>query len=884
MKESLSTAYVSCTFLLSFQSKLSKLRNPQLVTAYALPPHISFTSPPHSLFRKGQSKRYGTRHTYVATAATGGEKAQIICFTEQVRRDGSTDTEKTTYTVPKQDDEIAAIESVLLSGDATKSGSHDILVVFASGHVVCLSADLQTSRWTSELGKDVLRTEYITLTTAKAAISGLLRSRQDIVALLDPTLEANAEALALIPVLCAVSKLADGSRALGLFHIQPRSADTITSRLLPLKSLLAWELPCPSKPAAEAAAAYNLHASTGILHQLIDGHIYSYDFSSTLSKLYSDFTIPSANIDSFLRIAADLVLTTSDKSLGIFDVKYNSVQAVLPLAQDAALVGESKKRKHADQEVMGQAASLPSLVCYLSESGLAVGISGQELVGMQITETAARKRFKAHDTLLIDAVGKGIDSDALKRADRSLEWEKRKQKLDKYASRGKVANFENLLATHMAIELEKSGKKEAEKASKEDQAEGTEAGEDAELRKWILPEALTDVERTQFRPCALYALRKIFGRVKPELSSVTGPRQPSLEIIFFPPNVFQWLLLAGYVTKESIRRSLLEDSSQTLDIAMSIEDGDIVRAIVQFDPELHILSAVLNSGHFLPVGEVVQAIRVLMQSLDDRPEADKVAGLLTDGKEAAEDKMDVELDSELDAAAHDLDYALSILNNGVAIRGHNLRPALIRLHTFPAPVIASTLRNMLRRRELESLIRLLHEEMRNGGWTSPYDFGDSENSDETDDQAVAIIASLLGCALDAIGAGAWLAAVGDTADDESSEEIIQNLLHDTSEALNGFWEARFMRGLLSEFLRYASNVPKSHKPSNEKLQKQGKPFLQEMVADDALPMLPLGGKVDLGVETTKRGKGGKKEERSAREIGMLISKRVPKYSLERIVI
>jgi hypothetical protein len=56
------------------------------------------------------------------------------------------------------------------------------------------------------------------------------------------------------------------------------------------------------------------------------------------------------------------------------------------------------------------------------------------------------------------------------------------------------------------------------------------------------------------------------------------------------------------------------------------------------------------------------------------------------------------------------------------------------------------------------------------------------------------------------------------------------------------------------------------------------------VKEDDLPMLPLGGRGDMGIEKTKQGKGGRREERSKREIGMLISKKVPKYSFERIVI
>jgi hypothetical protein len=92
-----------------------------------------------------------------------------------------------------------------------------------------------------------------------------------------------------------------------------------------------------------------------------------------------------------------------------------------------------------------------------------------------------------------------------------------------------------------------------------------------------------------------------------------------------------------------------------------------------------------------------------------------------------------------------------------------------------------------------------------------------------------------------------------------------------------------MRGLLSEFLRFASTLPKSYKPSSRTLEKQRKPFAVSG-PEDELPMLPLGAKTDMGVEKTKAGKGGKKVERSKREIGMLISKRVPKYSFERIVI
>ncbi|KAI2474570.1 hypothetical protein Ptr902_14024 [Pyrenophora tritici-repentis] len=207
-------------------------------------------------------------------------------------------------------------------------------------------------------------------------------------------------------------------------------------------------------------------------------------------------------------------------------------------------------------------------------------------------------------------------------------------------------------------------------------------------------------------------------------------------------------------------------------------------------------------------------------------------------------------------------------------------------------MISSTLRSVLPRRDLESLIRLLHLELKNGGWSSPLGFVDPESSgiesegEDPDDHAVSIIASLLSSTLDAIGAGAWLASVSTLSASESGEDMLKSLNRDASIALSGFFEAHFIRGLLSEFLRYASTVPAPKKPSNKQLELQGKPFsvTGKLNGEEDLPMLPLGAKAEQGVEKMKNGKGGKKEQRSKREMGMLISKRVPKYSFERIVV
>ncbi|KAF2794292.1 hypothetical protein K505DRAFT_304298 [Melanomma pulvis-pyrius CBS 109.77] len=906
------------------------LQNPQLVTSYALPPQTSFATAPYSLYRKGSSKNPSHRFTYACiTQSASGEKPQLVCFAEKIQNDAATNTVKFLHTISNPADRVISIESIPISaGGSAKDGSHDVLVVFDNGQVTCLSSDLGILRWEANLRTYSPRgqpngpeLEYITLSTAKAVIHGLLRSREDVAVILDPTLEGKAEVLDLTQVLCVVSRHSTGLRTMSLFQLQTRSPDLSATHLPPLKHLLTWTLPSSTSLSISNTPTYSLHPTSGVLHQLVDGGIISYDFSGTMPNVSSELTVPSSSIDSFLHISSDLLFTISRDKCSILDVKFNSIQALLPLELKLSTSNDSKKRKHAEADLVKQSVTMPNLVAYFADIGLAVGILDQEVIGIQLGGSLARKRQKKSGTLLINSIGKGIPSESaaskptgnfinstpLKDSLQWKDWQKRVTKLDKYASKGKVAKFEELFAADLGFQLatpdadnDSSSRMDLENGversllmngvgSKLDVVETQGDSPETHLRKWDFPTVISDAQRCRHRHQATYALSRIFSWAAKKSSSAQDSHH-ALKVEFFPPNIFQWLLLSGYMTKESIRRSVLEQEPNTLETVTSIADGDIVKAIVEFDPELHILSAILNHGHFLPVGEVVQAIKILIQSLDDHPESETLPKLLTNGTEPSEDEMDVDLASELEAANHDLDHALSILDNGLFTRSHTLRPALIRLHTFPAPAVSSALRSMLPRRELESLVRLLHLELKNGGWTSQYDFADSETSpveaasEDPDDHAVAIIASLLSCTLDAIGAGAWLASVGGSKSDESTEETIKDLYEDTSEALNGFWEARYMRGLLSEFLRYAANISKSQKPTNKSLENKGKPFAVNVATDEVLPMLPLGGKVDLGIEKTKAGKGGKKEERSAREIGMLISKRVPKYSFERIVI
>ncbi|PVI02398.1 hypothetical protein DM02DRAFT_717373 [Periconia macrospinosa] len=891
------------------------IQNPHLATSYALPPQTSFLSAPYSIYRKGNSKSSPRRFTYAFIRdSTPGAKAQLVCFTEEIRKDNASDIVKTSYTPSISNHKIVAIDALpVKAGGSQQVASHDVLVVFDNGDTICLSSNLESVRWVANLKnlspshESKLKIAHVTLSTAKSATHGLLRNRQDIAALVNPSLDEQSDLLDLAQVICVVYQESNSAPSLGLFHISPRSPDIATSHTSPIKHLNSWSLPFPSTVSLEDVSdlSYTVHANTGALHVLYNGELLSFDLTGTLPKLSSNLNVPG--VSTFVRISQDLLFTTSPKVCQIVDTKYTSIQAELPLvAGPPALPKDSRKRKHADPDTAEEDRIAPALISYYADLGLVVGTRDAEIVGFQLEANASRKRIKTEGTRLIDSLGKGIKPviDDIKSSEHERQkWQDKMAKLDKYASKGKIARFESLIANDLGIELEKGANGPEDAASTADAdgvqdestmvngngstQESTKTEHDSvdELpRKWRIPRSIPEGQRLRYKRYALYALSRIFRWVD---SSSSEGLQGTLGVDFFPPNVFQWILQSGYLTKESIRRAMLDDPTSSLSLTTPFRDGEIIRAIVDFDPELHILSAILNHGHYLPIGEVVQAIKLLMQSMDDQPATEDITRLLTNGDTSTTNAMDVDIASEMEAASNEIQRAQAMLENGLTVRSSTLRPALIRLHTFPTPLISATLRAMLPRHDLESLIRLLHHEFRNGGWTSPYNFTEAEapsgnlQSEQADDSAVAIVASLLSSTLDAIGPATWLTAIGGSSE-ETTEELIFDLLEDTSIALNGFWEATYIRGLVSELLRYASKVPKSKKPGQQALQDKGQPFALDLTPDE-LPMLPVGAKPDMGVEKA-RTKGGRKKERSAREMGMLISQRVPKYSFERIVI
>ncbi|KAJ9660740.1 hypothetical protein H2201_006819 [Coniosporium apollinis] len=903
-------------------------------------------------------------------AGSAGEpRPQVVCFAENVKRASAGDPAKTSYTLPKPSGPVVSVD-VLANNTRTQPGdaTQDVLVIHADGQVVCLSADLTTERWSENLSslsrsqgssqeKDGISVEHISYTEAAAARKGLLKGREDVIALLDPTSDGDSGLLEATRLLCVVTAETQSAvtkpqpRKLHLYALRPRSPDSSTSRRPAMQHLLTWDLPTPHVRNHDPARQplYNIHALSGMLHQLLAGTITTYDLSGTIPRISSELGDDASSFQCFVRLSSSLLLASSPTTCGIYDVKYDSVQAVIPLGSDAEATASNKRKQGNSAANNGSL----DLLTYFGDIGLAVGLADDELVGINIgTGVVPSKRTRTAEGLLIDSIGRGIGKKSTrteKTRPRTLAqplkdcllgptglldttWQEKQAGLDRHLENGDIDEFEKLFAESVGIPLAENtlanggdappkglpnGIKQPCRANGDiqsdsgvgadgDRVDGTSPvlensapvlAEERPLPDWQFPNHISSRYRQAHRHKALYALRKIFSQIPSSDGSFQEEEHMpgSITIQFYPPNVFHWLVISGFLTPDMVTQAL-RTSSDASHSSTSVASPDIISAIVEYDPEMHLLYSILDGPSHLDISQTTKAIQLLIRSLDNKPIPASTPLLLTNGTTSVadhtnNDENDADLAEAEDAASLDLDHALSTLEDGLAIRSRSLRTALTKLHSFPASHVASALRTTLSHHEIIFLIQILRIELADGGWTARYiDAGPSGRTDEAgdpSDRGIVIIAELLNCALDAIGVAGWLVS-GLNAADGGAEDLLHSLRLEISAALEGTHEASFMRGLLDDFCRYGAKKQRTPGlPSARAQRRKGKPVTVALAtAEEAAErrILPLGFKVESKVPETKVSAGGQVKVKSKREIGYEISRKVGKYSFERIVI
>lgn len=838
-----------------------------------------------------------------------GKNVDVVCFTEETlseTSDLSADQQlKSTYSLQKPESAVFSIHALPSHSDNEELASAlDLGIVYHDGSVECLAGDLSLRRWRADtshalaLGQGTvaetpIKVEHATVTDVSTARRGILKNREDALALIgDASTETNTQLLVLV-----TSPTSDYTKHFHVLALPSTSKDRLSSAHHGLRHLLTYYLPASGTGAvASARSDYLLQTSGGKLHQLSSGTVITYDLTGTVPRELSRLQPRNSAYSSFVRISPALLLAADSASCGLYDTKYSSVQALLPLGPDSVeMTGGKRKTVEAPSSVNSL-----DFISYFSDLGLAVALTGNAIVGLQVNIAApASKKSKMNPSLLISSLGKGMgkpssvtQGSGVSDASREELLGKWKEVVDAYIAESAISGLERFIATDLQVSSKKTrrgrhdrGNPDADKI--EEAGAVTQNGDDEETMQeddkvsqpWALHNISALIQKTDRRK-ALYILGKMFAWAE----SSDRDDQGSIAVAIFVPNIFRWLALTGYMSSSMVERALCE-AHTTQSTSARVLPGDIMKAFNELDPALHIMHEWLSWPVHLDIEEVVFGLRSLIESIEG-PNPAAVNRFITNGKtEDATVNGDVDstIQYESEAAEVDLAVALSALNDGLDVRSSSFHTIFTRLRAFPASATTKVFRSLLTPSQTVFFIQVLRIELAHGGWTSRYIDAEIEQAEDgtQSNNSIDIIASLLSTAIDSIGTSGWLVALsGDS--NLGTDEMIATLKAEISAALDGCHQVCALKIYLNDFEQYSNTIQAQEKASAKKVHPVRAPGIEAalQVVD---PMVPLGFKVPAPISKTMMKNGGLREQKKSKSrLGKDISMRVGKYSLDRI--
>lgn len=858
--------------------------------------------------------------------------ARLICYENSYQNLGTSASTSTDATLPSSTP-VKLVEAVALQ-QITESDtqSHQLIILQQDGALSCYSQKLGKLLWNTELNSlptaadafdlsEDFRIDHAELTTLEVAQQGLLKGRPDALAVLSSSNDLSTPVLVVLGTSPSLRYPDNLDLDMHIYSLPTKFSDARSlSKRLP-QQILSWSLPREAKRTQETKSEYVLASSTGLLTELCDGKTITYNLSG-LSPRLADSYFSNNHPGAAIRISPSLLLTASSSIYAVYDSKFGSVLASHSITGLPST--PSKKRKS-----MESYSSTPtSFVGYFVKSGIAVALRGDDLVAIQIGAEAKSAKRQKTGTLLVDSLGKGslpsrsADlSNGIKKSHSAKRKREAKEEgaflfvsseLDELIEQNDVDEFERKFAAAVHINIEND-----EANGNAEATSGTNS-----TTQWSFPSQDQLHSFPPSRPEALYALSRIFESTttaeEREQLGGSSSTQP-IRLKFYPDNVFSWLVHTGQLRADLIQRALAQyyGSEQT------VPHGAVVQALAEFEPSLGLVHYLLIHHPHPDVDELVTAVKVIVNSLDDstmpQPEqkvvldkefanAATTAGALTNGvtgltngdvsmtnghaKEDEEEEEDSIADAEMDDIDDMVEQARELLDEGLPIRGESLRQALTKLNLLSTTVITKHLRAKLSLHELVFLIHILRLDLEQGGWTSRYG-GEEETdfldiADEPSNRAITVLTNMMSCAVDALGMRGWVTASASQPID-SIDETLDLLRAEISATLEGVHEATFCHGVLADFLRHHYKRTKSFIGNGTEVEmeerwKAGKTVIVEKRPSAHLPV-GLGVEeleIKQKVELEKRHLSGVTRIKRPGEIGKEIRRGLPVYVFERI--
>ena len=787
---------------------------------------------------------------------------------------------------------IIHVEALIDDGDIEEGSNLKLIVIHADGEVRCFSEELERELWSARISgsagdgtaTDVQIEKAYTMRLDQAQ-KALLRGREDILA--TSALEERHNPMNVLALFTRHSVGRDRSLSLMVMKIgglgSHKQALNI-ARDKPLQEIARTVIPEPRRM-RKVVNHLSFYPASGALYQSSPDCLLVYDLSAMMARLAHNIELNLDDIADCLPIAPTLVMVSTASTISIADIKYSSILAQYSLTKTPLAVGSISLKKRQQHDV---APPTVQLLSYFVSRDIVVARQGRHLIGLQLTNPTLNgngSRKRKHDILLNRSIGRGSLSARKMRKPNSFvqkglysfgrplaqapiddAWEEYRMLLDQSFAQGKYDAIERMLDTE--FRAAKSGQICGRKAS------GTTRSESS---------ARTGPERRKID----YLLSKLFSVQDdyPYPAPHSRGSERMLRITNLPHRIYCWLIQEYYLSTETVEAALRHEGRLAANERLRPEA--VFEALAQQDPSLETTLLLLHSLAPLTAPEVVSALR---HSITLTADSSSVK-LISDGHIPNFHSSDVDLGTGSQSAELQDSHALSNLQTERSKVIHEVfLTSMKRLYRFSPHTVSKALKLAFSRSELHSLVDLLRMELSGNGWLSSYFDGRLHSSSEgrADATQVSVIAHVLNCVIDSIGSGGWISRNSLADDFTEAAETLAHMKIEISAALEGIMEATYLQGMLGEILlcgkvfglteSRTQNQPTSKLPVHRK-------------SSDIVPMglkeenvLPLGLKPQQTISTHKVGAGGEIIKRSARDLGRLKSKMVPKYSVERILI
>ncbi|KAF4339081.1 hypothetical protein FBEOM_7023 [Fusarium beomiforme] len=839
----------------------------RLITSYPIPPQESFTCAPYSVRIRRAGTNDVARYTYISTRDSRGQK--ITLLKDVVHQDGKTTSTTTASPILN----TSAIRYLTCSSSVSEtSNTGDVIAVCENGEFISLSSETLAIRWSSPSKsalQDAIATQiesfevdYVTSGTLAEFSEGVFKDKPEIFSALPKTPATEPELVAFVS-----KTLSQGQESRHLVVLAVAAGISTTSDIQKLSPLEISPIGTPL-PRGTDKSTYQIDVQAALLFQLQQGYLNIYDLTTPVPKLKS--VVHMENAVSFARLSRPFVLSCSLESIGLYNHQYRSIHANAPL--DLSEVLEEHEKPQSCQ-----------LISYLRSQELAVALVDNVLVSIQI-EPPKNHGKRRKQGLLIDSIGRGtatevpakkaktdkLSADFSKYVPGSMTEQymnKLRNELeaaDEALTKGDLGEWESLLRKRFRVGLRSTSDK-ADAKEKDSQ----------ELPEW---DWLTGGNSYAVvdRRWVLYAIGRTFA-----ISTTEAPEsRPKLQLILPDTNVTSYLVVAGHLTLSNLKAAFRDEFDvEALDSKTIVED--LLASLTDADPSM---TLILNYLQATQLGELelLLAIRALMLNLDLIPDPKKPASnkLLKDEAHGGAENYEMDLDD----LERDIAITEYYLGDDSSSRSRGLTLAFAKLWRLPAVTTVKAIRATLKMEEILSLIYTLRVELVRGAWTSlyidPTSF-DSEGNDPPPDGVITLISDLLGRCIDAVGAGGWL--LNDAVSNDKSEtgDLLTALKLEVTAALEGLEEAVYLNGIVGEAVRFGLAAQKSG--AGRQSWNTNNPVPMKLEGQESR-MLPLGLKTKQLPTKSKVVSGGEVVQRSTRETGHLISKKVEAYSLEKLAI